>query len=81
MAAESIWDVLSKPTIHPRAAHKSLGMILPLAAVNGKQILLIYQDDGGTTAHLSPFSNLFTNMEQRSAAKHQLASETSRYIA
>lgn len=46
-------------------------MILSLAAVNGKQILLIYQDYTGTNAHLPPFCNPITApmSEQQSSAR------------
>lgn len=65
-----------------RAAHKSQITLHSLAAFNGQQILLIYQDSTSTNAHWSPFCDpiiaLILGINQ--AAQHHLAPETSQYF-
>lgn len=54
MAAESIWDVLSKPTINPAQLAYHRGRFPRLLPLMGKHILLIYQDYADTNARLAP---------------------------
>lgn len=77
MAAESIWDVLSKPTINPAPLTNHRGRFPRLLPLMGKQILLIYQDYADTNAHLAPICKPTTAPTSNT---NNLAPETSGHV-